>query len=161
MLDREGDGPFWIYGAEDIFTAIVEGRFRNKIATAPGHFRFSAAAKNAVIAQLDFSEPLRLFDLSGEAVSVLGIYDELRGPDYEWCQWLGWEIGKIIREHQGAVHGFVYPSRRNPGKVAYAISSCVKDVLETRLTVRTQRLVDTDEYARLVANPCCTDSDSL
>ncbi|GJI94223.1 hypothetical protein RugamoR57_09410 [Duganella caerulea] len=152
--DKDGDHVFWIYAAEDDATAVWEGRFCKSLATLPGRFVFTGAARRGVIAQLSFGEPLRLFDLSGEAASKLGIYDELRSPNYSWCQCLGREIDQIIKEYQGAVHGFAYPSRRSPGKVAYVISSRVRDVLASQLTMAAHPFVGSDEYLKLLADPC-------
>lgn len=152
---------FWIYVADDVLTAVWEGRFCNKVATKPGRFAISDIARHGVIAHLSFDEPLKFFDLSGDVASKLGIYDELRSPDYDWCQWFGYAMDKIVEEYQGVVHGFAYPSRRHPGEKAYVISSRVRAALETKLTVYTQRFIDTAAYAELTGDPCYLSPDSV
>lgn len=77
---------FWVYAADEPFTAVWEARFCTNPATHPGRFMLAANAAEGLIARMSFNCPLRLFDLSGAACSKLGIYDHLRSPDYAWCQ---------------------------------------------------------------------------
>lgn len=147
--------PFhWIYAAENTLTAIWEAQLCTNPATLPGRFILEPNAETALIANISFESPLRLFDLSGAAVSRLGIYDQLRNPDYEWCQWFGFQLDQIISEQNGRVHGFVYPSRRHPGAPAYAISSRVYRDLGQGLEFDLTEFRETKEYLELLDDPC-------
>lgn len=152
---------YWIYAADQTHTAVWEAQFCGNPATLPGRFIVTAGAEDGLIASLSFGQSLRLYDLSGVAASKLGIYDELRSPDYAWCQQLGLELDQILAEHNGEVHGFVYPSRRHPGAMAYAISSRVRHLLAAGMTVDAQRFADTSQYAELLADPCHIGCDGL
>ncbi|WP_228896369.1 RES family NAD+ phosphorylase [Pseudoduganella aquatica] len=131
-----------------------EAQFCKNPATHPGRFVIEAGAENGLIANLSFSQPLQLFDLSGVAASRLGIYDHLRSPDYIWCQWLGFELDQILAELGGQVHGFIYPSRRHPGARAYAISSHVQSVLARVMATKVQQFSEARIFAELLADPC-------
>jgi len=147
--------PFhWIYAAEKTLTAIWEAQLCTNPITLPGRFTLEPNAETALIAKISFEKPLRLFDLSGAAVSRLGIYDQLRSPDYEWCQWFGFQVDQIISEQNGQVHGFVYPSRRHPGAPAYAISSRVHKELAQGLLSNVAEFREKEEYLELLADPC-------
>ena len=145
---------YWIYAAEETLTAVWEAQFCSNPATFPGCFTVQPGAEKGLIATLTFDQPLRLFDLSGATASRLGIYDQLRSPDYERCQWFGVELDQILAEHSGQVHGFAYPSRRHPGALAYAISSRVRRALTTGLAIDAKAFAETAEYAQLLADPC-------
>jgi hypothetical protein len=106
------------------------------------------------MATLVFSQPIRLLDLTGTVVSKLGIYDELRSPDYEWGQWFGYRLDQLIVAQEGGVHGFRYPSRRHPGHDAYALSSRAMGDLTSSLAYETIRFSDTQEFAALAQDPC-------
>jgi hypothetical protein len=141
---------YWIYAAEETLTAIWEAQLCVNPITHPGHFTLAKGAENALIVNLSFDQPLQLFDLSGKAVSKLGIYDQLRSPDYEWCNWFGLLMDHIISEHFQHVHGFVYPSRRHPGGAAYAISSHVHKELAHGLVSTETLFQETNEYFDLI-----------
>ena len=145
--------PFhWIYVAEDTYTAVWEAQLCRNDVTRPGTFFIQAGAENALIATLSFGQPLRLLDLTGLAASRLGIYDQLRSPDHAWCQWLGWQLDQIIVGQDDAIHGFVYPSRRHPGQLAYAISSRRMDILSNTMTRSWIKFSDSPAHARLLAD---------
>jgi len=147
--------PFhWIYAAKETLTAIWEAQLCTNPITHPGRFTLELGAEKAFIANLSFDRTLRLFDLSGEAASKLGIYDQLRSPDYEWCQWFGFQIDQVLSEQSEKVHGFVYPSRRHPSSLAYAISSRVHAELAKSLVSPMQEFEKTQEYSELISDPC-------
>lgn len=146
--------PFhWIYAADETLTAVWEAQFCTNPATHPGRFIVQAGAERGLIATLSFHQPLRLFDLSGTAVSRLGIFDQLRSPDYQWCQQFGSVLDALLAELGGQVHGFAYPSRRHPGAVAYALSSRVRNALAKSLTTDVIEFRKTAAYAELLADP--------
>lgn len=161
MKSRAGFPFFWLYAADEPFTALWEARFCINPATHPGRFMFETNAADGLIARMSFNCPLRLFDLSGAASSKLGIYDHLRSPDYAWCQRFGVELDHILSEYHGEVHGFVYPSRRHPGSRAYAISSRVCVALGMGMHTSVERFASTQDFAELVSNPCYIDRDAL
>lgn len=107
------------------------------------------------MATLTFRQPIRLLDLTGTAASKLGLYDHLRSPEYEWCQWFGYRLDQVIAAEEGAVHGFRYPSRRHPGYCAYAISSRFVNVLAGALSHSTMKFGETSEYSLLTCDICC------
>ena len=81
--------------------------------------------------------------------------DDLRSPDYDWCQWFGHQLDHIVRSQDGQVHGFRYPSRRHPGFLAYAMSSRVMEGLTCHLKCSTTRFGDTDALKSMEQDPCC------
>ena len=150
--------PFhWIYVAEDTYTAVWEAQLCRNDVTRPGTFFIQAGAENALIATLSFGQALRLLDLTGLAASRLGIYDQLRSPDHAWCQWLGWQLDQIIVGQADAIHGFIYPSRRHPGKTACAISSRKMDILSNTMTLSWIKFSASPVHARLLADHLRTD----
>lgn len=161
LRTAEGFPYHWVYAAEETLTAVWEAQFCSNPATHPGHFIVAPGAESGLIVTLSLNQRLRLFDLSGIAASRLGIYDQLRSPDYEWCQWFGYQLDQLISEHCGQVHGFVYPSRRQPGALAYAISSRVLNALQPRLSTVMLPFAETVEYAELLAHPCHIDRNLL
>ncbi|MEG0880080.1 MAG: RES family NAD+ phosphorylase [Janthinobacterium sp.] len=142
----------WIYIADDADTAAWEAQLCRNDVTRPGTFYIAHNAQQALIATLSFSVPLRLLDLTGLAASRLGIYDQLRSPDHGWCQWLGWQLDQIITQEAGAIHGFIYPSRRQPGKLAYALSSRYMATLGRNMARSHLTFGDTPAYASLLAD---------
>lgn len=142
----------WAYLADDAYTAAWEAQLCRNDAARPGTFYIEHNAPQALIATLSFSAPLQLLDLTGLAASRLGIYDQLRSPDHGWCQWLGWQLDQVIAQEAGAMHGFVYPSRRQPGKLAYAISSRHMAALGTSMACSHVQFGNTEAYARLLAD---------
>jgi hypothetical protein len=155
-MDSGGRYPYhWVYVADHVMTAAWEAQLCANDVTRPGTFYVREGAADALIASLAFGKPLRLLDLTGTVASKLGIYDELRSPDYEWCQWFGTQLDHIIHTQAGEVHGFRYPSRRHPGFFAYAISSRVMDELVNDLSYSTTRFGDTDALRSMKSDPCC------
>lgn len=87
LIDSSGEFPFhWVYTAEEAMTACWEAQLCVNDVTRPGTFHFQQNASSAILATFVFGLPLRLFDLTGSMASKLGIFNELRSPDYEWCQ---------------------------------------------------------------------------
>lgn len=153
LMTEDGFPFHWIYAAEETITAVWEAQLCTNPVTFPGRFTVEENAQSALIATLSFERSLRLFDLSGLAASRLGIYDQLRSPDYEWCQWFGVQVDKIISESEAA-HGFVYPSRKHPGAPAYAISSRFHKELARGLVRNVEEFGETEEYFDLLDDPC-------
>lgn len=159
LMDAGGRYPYhWIYVAEHIITAAWEAQLCANDVTRPGTFYIREGAADALMATLVFDQPLRLLDLTGTVVSKLGIYDDLRSPDHEWCQWFGSQLDDVVRAQGGFVHGFRYPSRRHPGFFAYAISSRVMVELGNHLSYSTTRFGDTDASSAMKSDPCCVQS---
>ena len=152
LADAAGFPYHWAYLADDAYTAAWEAQLCRNDVTRPGTFYIDNNAQQALIATLSFSAPLQLLDLTGLAASRLGIYDQLHSPDHGWCQWLGWQLDQIIAQEAGAIHGFVYPSRRQPGKLAYAISSRHMTTLGTSMACAHVQFGSTEAYARLLAD---------
>jgi RES domain-containing protein len=152
---RDGEYPFhWIYAAADAMTAVWEaGLCRNDV-TDPGTFYLAAGAEAALIASLRFALPLALIDLSGITLSKLGLSDDISSPDHEATQWLGCMIDAIIGEQAGRIAGIGYPSRKQRGHQAIAISSRSYAALAPGLTVVVQPFGDTAACAVLKADAC-------
>ncbi|WP_081922459.1 RES family NAD+ phosphorylase [Janthinobacterium sp. RA13] len=152
LADSNGFPYHWVYIAEDTCTAAWEAQLCRNDVTRPGTFYIAHRAEQALIATLSFSTPLQLLDLTGLAASRLGIFDQLRSPDHGWCQWLGWQLDQIIAQEAGAIHGFMYPSRRQPGKLAYAISSRNMATLGQTMACSQLAFGDSAAYAPLLAD---------
>lgn len=155
LKDTDGRYPYhWIYVAEHVITAAWEAQLCANDVTRPGTFYVRDGATEALMSTLVFDKPVRLLDLTGTVVSKLGIYDALRSPDHEWCQWFGNQLDDVIRSQGGDVHGFRYPSRRHPGFLAYALSSRVMDDLGDHLDYSTTKFGKTDELKLMERDPC-------
>ena len=155
LIDSKGRYPFhWVYIADHLITAAWEAQFCANDVTRPGTFYVAPRAEDALIATLQFDRPIRLLDLAGMAASKLGIYDDLRSPDYEWSQWFGAQLDQLLAAQNGQVHGFRYPSRRHPGYDAFAIFSRVMAGLDGCRTSSAVRFGDTAEYAMLMRDVC-------
>ncbi|WP_425254459.1 RES family NAD+ phosphorylase [Janthinobacterium sp. NFX145] len=152
LADSNGFPYHWVYIAEDTCTAAWEAQLCRNDVTRPGTFYIAHGAQQALIATLSFSTPLQLLDLTGLAASRLGIFDQLRSPDHGWCQWLGWQLDQIIAQEAGAIHGFMYPSRRQPGKLAYAISSRHMATLGQTMACSQLAFGGSAAYAQLLAD---------
>lgn len=152
---RNGTFPFhWIYAAADAMTAVwVAGLCRNDV-TEPGTFYLAPGAEAALIATLRFAAPLALIDLSGITLSKLGLSDDISSPDHEYTQWPGGMIDAVIAEQDGRIAGIGYPSRKQRGHQAIAISSRSIGALAPALTVTHQPFGDTAACAALMADPC-------
>jgi hypothetical protein len=152
---RDGAFPFhWIYAAADEMTAVWEaGLCRNDI-TEPGTFYLAPGAEAALIARLHFALPLALIDLSGITLSKLGLSDDISSPEHETTQWLGCMIDAVIAEQDGRIAGIGYPSRKQRGHHAIAISSRSIGALMPGLTITHQPFGATDACAALMADPC-------
>lgn len=152
LADSNGFPYHWVYIADDACTAAWEAQLCCNDVTRPGTFYIAHGAQQALIATLSFSAPLQLLDLTGLAASRLGIYDQLHSPAHGWCQWLGWQLDQIIAQEAGAIHGFMYPSRRQPGKLAYAISSRHMTTLGQAMACSQRIFGDSPAYAQLLAD---------
>lgn len=152
LADSNGFPYHWVYIADDANTAVWEAQLCCNDVTRPGTFYIAQGAAQALITTLSFTDPLRLLDLTGMAASRLGIYDRIRSPDHAWCQWLGWQLDQIIAREEAVIHGFIYPSRRQPGKFAYAIPS--RHMASLGKTMRCSQLAfdESPEYASLLAD---------
>jgi RES domain-containing protein len=155
QCQSDGAFPFhWIYAAADEMTAVWEaGLCRNDI-TEPGTFYFAPGADAALIARLRFALPLALIDLNGITLSKLGLSDDISSPDHEGTQWLGCMIDAIIAEQDGRIAGICYPSRKQRGHQAMAISSRGIDALGLGLEISHQPFGATASCAALMADPC-------
>lgn len=151
---RDGAYPFHsIYAAADEMTAVWEaGLCRNDV-TDPGTFYLAAGAE-AALASLRFALPLLLLDLSGITLSKLGLSDDISSPDHEGTQWLGCMIDAVIAEQAGRIGGIGYPSRKQRGHQAFAISSRSFAALAPGLTAVLQPFGATAACAALKADAC-------
>jgi hypothetical protein len=154
-FSRDGAFPFhWVYAAADEMTAVWEaGLCRNDV-TDPGTFYLAPGAEAALICTLRFALPLTLIDLSGITLSKLGLSDDISSPDHEGMQWLGCMIDAVIADQDGGIAGIGYPSRKQRGHQAVAISSRSIAALAPGLTVVVQPFGATGACAALKADPC-------
>ncbi len=160
-IAADGTMPFqWWYVALDATTAVWEAQFCQNDGSRVGTFYMDhAAVNNGVLAGLDFPRPLRLWDLNGEASSVLGVYDLLSSPDYEWCQWFGGRLHEatMMMDEVQRPDGVLYPSRRHRGHAAIIVPFGVLDELRTSITVCVERFAETDTFRRLYDDPLRVD----
>jgi hypothetical protein len=149
MRAAGGEFPFhWIYLAADLLTTVWEARLCINDVSEPGQFFFARDVENALIAHMEFDRDLRLLDLTGDAASILGIYEPLSSPDHEWCQWLGCALDRLI-SRRPEIDGVRYMSRKHLGHYAYAISSRVMAKLEGARHVSIERFGDTQAFSEL------------
>jgi hypothetical protein len=150
------DGAFafhWIYAAADEMTAHRNRLCRNDV-TEPGTFYLAPGAEAALIARLDFALPLALIDLNGITLSKLGLSDDISSPDHEGTQWLGCMIDAVIAGQDGRIAGICYPSRKQRGHQAIALSSRSIGALAPGLAIAHQPFGATAACAALMADPC-------
>ncbi len=156
FADDNGAFAFhWIYLGDNTITAAWEAQLCVNDASMPGTFFFVRNAADALITKMTLTRDLRLLDLTGDAVSKLGIYAELAEPGHEWCQWLGCALDRIIARHPH-LDGIRYMSRKHPGHYAYAISSRVMVNLNLFRQTSIERFRDTAEYSELQRDSCFT-----
>jgi RES domain len=139
----------WLYAAAKPHTAACEALFFANDEQRPGtYFVNRGARRNGVIAQLDFDDPLLLWDLRGTAINRLGIYDQMLSPDQEWSQWFGYRVHQAIMSLPPAERpvGFAYPSRRHPAETAVAIHSHCLELIRQKARVTVTRF---SEYLAL------------
>ena len=152
---HDGNFPFhWVYGAYDAMTAVWEARLCLNDVTDPGTFYLASGAEAALICRLCFALPLTLFDLSGLLLGKLGLFDDVSSPDHEYMQWFGCMLDAVIAEQDGRIDGIVYPSRKQRGHQAIAISSRSIGALASGLTVQCQPFGETAACAVLMSDPC-------
>lgn len=152
-MDTSGEFPFhWIYLARDLLTAVWEARLCTNDVSEPGQFFYARDAESALIAHIEFERDLRFLDLTGDAASMLGIYESLSSPDHEWCQWLGCALDRLISRHP-EIDGVRYMSRKHLGHYAYAISSRPMTKFEGLRHVSIERFGDTQAFSRLQSHP--------
>jgi hypothetical protein len=157
LLNPDGSLPFWwLYVADQVETAVWESGFCKNDITRPGTFYFdSFAVEHGVIAELRFLQPLKLWNLHGEAASKLGIYDQLSSPDHEWSQWLGTSIFRAMHMVDPAERpdGILYPSRKLRGRAAIAISHKSLEVLRPTVTWTEEPFARTTVFEKLGKDP--------
>lgn len=126
LIAALGSAPFgWLYMSLKPDTAVWEARFARNDARRPGTFYLDTEAeRTGLIATLTFPRQLRVWDLGAPASSLLGIYDQLSSPDYEWAQWFGVRLHEAMQrvapDHRP--DGALYPSRRFRGQDAVILS---------------------------------------
>lgn len=154
-LQHDSEFPFhWVYAAADEMTAVWEACLCRNDVTDPGTFYLAPGAEAALICSLRFALPLTLIDLSGITLSKLGLSDDISSPDHEGMQWLGCMIDAVIADQEGRIAGIAYPSRKQRGHQALAISSRSIAALRPGLTVVVQPFGATAACAALKADPC-------
>lgn len=155
--ELKGDGGFpfhWIYAAADTMTAVWEANLCRNDVTDPGTFYLAPGAEAALVCSLRFALPLTLIDLSGITLSKLGLSDEVSSPDHEAMQWFGCMLDAVIASHEGRIAGVAYPSRKQRGHQAIAISSRSVTALAPGLTVACEPFGETAACAALKADQC-------
>jgi hypothetical protein len=152
-----GRFPFyWLYVAEDIHTAIWEGRFCEKVQRYPGFFKFNNGAEDGLLVNLRLEADLKLFEIGGQTAARLGIYDQLSDPDHRWCKYFGLEMHHVMSalfDETGAI-GIRYPSRRLRNYSAIAIHSSHLARWKKSVTIETARFGDLPVYRELFNDPC-------
>ena len=155
QFKQDGDFPFhWVYAAADAMTAAWEACLCRNDVTDPGTFYLAPGAEAALICSLRFALPLTLIDLSGITLSKLGLSDDVSSPDHEAMQWFGCMLDAVIADQDGRIAGIGYPSRKQRGHQAIAISSRSIGSLTPGLTVACQPFGATAACAALKADPC-------
>lgn len=157
--NAEADFPFyWLYAAEDVATAVWEGKFCKISEKRPGFFKVDrGAAETGLLAVFRLEDDLPLLELGGSTGTRLGLYDRISEPDHEWCQRLGMELHHVLSElhlRTGAI-GIRYPSRRTRNRSAVAIHSDYLKDWRRSITVQTSRFGQMPFHRELRRDPCC------
>jgi hypothetical protein len=147
----------WLYVAEDVATAVWEGRFCERSEECPGFFYVQPdVAESGIVALFRLEDDVRLLELGGTTGARLGIFDRISDPDHTWCQHFGVELHHILAElhaDTGAI-GIRYPSRRLRNHSAIAIHSRHLAAWRRTVTVRTMRFGDMPFHRELCRDPC-------
>lgn len=157
LIAKDGAVPFgWLYVAPEPETTVWEARFARNDARRPGTFYLDGEAERVgVIATLTFPRELRVWDLGAPASSLLGIYDQLSSPDYEWCQWFGWQLHLAMQQvgPEQRPDGALYPSRRYRGQGAIILAFEALASLRAGITYTATPFVQHPSYAELQGDP--------
>jgi hypothetical protein len=152
---QDGSYPFhWVYAAADAMTAVWEACLCRTDVTDPGTFYLAPGAEAALICTLRFALPLKLIDLSGITLSKPGLSDDVSSPDHETMQWFGRMLDAVVAGQEGRIAGIAYPSRKQRGHQAIAISSRSVGALAPGLKVESQPFGETAACAALKADQC-------
>lgn len=146
---------YWMYAAQDLQTALWESGFCTNDLTQPGTFYIPVdVARRGLIATFTLQTDIRVLDLSGAALSKLGIYDQIHG-EHAWCQWFGMDLLDVLAGYSGvgAPVGFRYPSRKHKNSLALAVQSGALDVWRARVDIQVIRFAEMPEFHTLSADP--------
>ncbi|MDB0543312.1 RES family NAD+ phosphorylase [Ralstonia solanacearum] len=156
LRNRDGQFPFyWLYAAQDLHTALWEAEFCCNDITQPGTFYIpDAVAEIGLIAEFELRVDVSILDLSGTALSKLGIYDRI-SAEHAWCQWLGVRLHELLCRWNapGRPLGFRYPSRRHKNHGALAIHSQSLELWRKGVVSRVTPFAEWAEFERLRADP--------
>jgi hypothetical protein len=154
--DCEGQFPFyWLYAAQDLHTALWEAEFCCNDITQPGTFYIpEAVAKTGLIAEFELRADVSILDMTGTALSKLGIYDQINA-EHAWCQWLGVRLHELLSGWGAPSRplGFRYPSRRHKNHAALAIHSNSLKFWREGVVNRVTPFGEWPQFERLRADP--------
>ena len=156
LCDRKGQFPFyWLYAAQDLHTALWEAEFCCNDITQPGTFYIpEAAAKTGLIAEFELRADVSILDMTGTALSKLGIYDQINA-EHAWCQWLGVRLNELLSRWDAPSRplGFRYPSRRHKNHAALAIHSHSLKLWREGVMSRVTPFAEWPQFERLRTDP--------
>ncbi len=157
LIAALGSAPFgWLYMSLMPDTAVWEARFARNDARRPGTFYLDAEAeRTGLIATLTFPRQLRVWDLGAPASSLLGIYDQLSAPDYDWSQWFGVRLHEAMQRVSSDQRpdGALYPSRRFRGQDAIILSFEALAPLRDGITYTSMPFAQHPAYEWLQGHP--------
>lgn len=157
LIAAIGSAPFgWLYMSLEPDTAVWEARFARNDARRPGTFYLDAEAeRTGLIATLTFPRQLRVWDLGAPVSSLLGIYDQLSSPDYEWAQWFGVRLHEAMQwvAPDDRPDGALYPSRRFRGQDAVILSFEALAALRAGITYTSTPFVEHPAHEWLREHP--------
>lgn len=152
----DGQYPFyWLYAAQDLYTALWEAEFCCNDITQPGTFYIpDAVVEQGLIAEFTLRVDVPLVDLAGTALSKLGIYDRI-SAEHAWCQWFGVRLDAVLTAwpEPGRPLGFRYPSRRHRNHNALTIHSQALEQWRKSTAVRVVPFAEMPHFELLRADP--------
>ncbi|WP_331692623.1 RES family NAD+ phosphorylase [Pandoraea sputorum] len=154
----------WLYLALSENVAVWESQFAKNNRGAGNGFHIARKAEDSgLIASIRFERSLKLWSLTDDHSSRLGIHDIVSSEDHEACQWLGCAIrdAMLMLDPSDRPDGFIYPSRRVKGATAIALSDWSTTGLFETASVSLVRFVDSIAYSVFASDPMRTSPPAL
>lgn len=164
---RNEDGMLefnWVYLGLSPNVAAWESQFvKNNRGAGNGFHVTRMAEANGLFAKVRFARSLKLWSLSKDNASRLGVHDIISSEDHEACQWLGCRIrdAMLMLDAMDRPDGFVYPARRVKGAPALALADWSAPDLFATADVSFERFIDSETYAAFFCDSMRTEPPAL
>jgi hypothetical protein len=160
LMNADGTLPHtWLYLAFDAIVASWESRMIKNNRGAGKGFHVTLKAEQAgLLATIRFARELRMWNLSDDHFSRLGVADIISNRDHYACHWLGLRVRQAMMMLPAVDRpdGFIYPSRIVKGQQALVIADWAVDDLFRNAKIDTKPFRGSDTYRRYMNDPMRT-----